>query len=46
MDETNDLIIEEKEADDILDHLIAMRKTIDGLISIFMPDNEGDDERG
>lgn len=45
MEGTNDLIIEEQEADSILDQLIAMRATIDGLISIFMPDKE-DDERG
>lgn len=42
MEETNDLIIEEKEADGILDQLIAMRTTIDNLISIFMPDEEDD----
>lgn len=40
MEETNDLIIEESEADHILEQLIAMRAQIDSLISIFMPDDD------
>lgn len=42
MEETGDLIIDEKEADNILEQLIEMRTRLDNLISIFMPEEDDD----